>query len=117
MLAAFAPTEAHAFLFGSKKKADPNLLKASGAVGSVDLRKSLVTVVPKSGAGLVFMVDKNTEISKQGKKISLMDLSWGNPVQVDYVIQKSQYRARFIYVDGKPAEKPKPAFDTPKRRR
>lgn len=73
----------------------------TGNIKMVNLKDSVLTLSTKANTDLMFIVNKNTSISKSGKRLKIADIKNGDTVDVTYEKKGKQNIAKYVYVQEK----------------
>ncbi len=82
-------------------KAAPIVLKAVGSVIGYNWQNFTFTIATNSNATLTIIADKNTQFSKSGKKINMLDVKKGDAVTINYEFIGGKNVARFVLIKEK----------------
>ncbi|MFH1478563.1 MAG: hypothetical protein ABIG92_02170 [Candidatus Omnitrophota bacterium] len=73
----------------------------TGNISRINLKDSVLTISTKANTDLMFIVNKNTSISKAGKGLKITDIKNGDLIDVTYEKKGGKNIAKYIYVQNK----------------
>jgi len=78
----------------------------TGNIKMVNLKNYVLTLSTKANTDLMFIVNKNTSISKSGKSLKIADIKNGDSVDITYEKKTGKNIAKYVYVREKHATYP-----------